>query len=67
MVTDSVIDLVLFSSGDDDLVAMASCHDSTLRLFSYQVSTESLTCYMLLVTTATEGYNDVLLVRLHQW
>ena len=37
MATDSIIDLVLFSSGDDDLVAMASCHDSTLRLFSYKV------------------------------
>lgn len=41
MATDSVIDLVLFSSGDDNLVAMASCHDSTLRLFSFQVSTKT--------------------------
>ena len=40
MATDSVIDLVIFSSGDDDLVAMASCHDSTLRLLSYKVRTK---------------------------
>ena len=67
MATDSVIDLVLFSSDDDNLVAMASYHDRTLRLFSCQVSTNILKCYMLLVTIATEGYNDILLVRLHQW
>jgi len=36
MATDSVIDLVLFSSSND-LVAIAGCQDSTLRLFSYKV------------------------------
>ena len=40
MATDSVIDLVLFSSADG-LVAMAGCHDSTLRLFSHKVSTQN--------------------------
>lgn len=37
MATDTVTDLILFSSADD-LVAIASGRDDTLRLFSYKVS-----------------------------
>ena len=65
--TDSVIDLVLLSS-DDGLVAMAGCHDNSLRLFSHKVRTERFyTKFTLMVTIATESDIDLSIIRVHRW
>jgi len=66
MVTDTVIDVALFVSGDD-LVAMASCHDSMLRLFSHKVRTIIYLIVMIMITIATESDDNLSIIKIHSW